>query len=95
MEYYLVLRKKEILLFVKIWMNLEDIMWIWDDRYRKCCARIAEFPQTGQEPRMDAKTVRNFITSSSRDSSHNGEGAPSESGESFLYCLAGSAGREA
>ena len=44
---------------------------------------------------MDAKAVRNFITSSSRDSSHNGEGAPSESGESFLYCLAGTAGREA
>ena len=28
-------------------------------------------------------------------SSHNGEGAPSESCESFLYCLAGTAGREA
>ena len=28
-------------------------------------------------------------------SSHNGEGAPSESGESFLYCAAGEAGREA
>ena len=28
-------------------------------------------------------------------SSHNGEGAASESGESFLYCIAGEAGREA
>ena len=27
--------------------------------------------------------------------SHNGEGAPSESGESVLYCIAGTAGREA
>ena len=28
-------------------------------------------------------------------SSHNGEGAPSESGKSFLYCIAGEAGSEA
>ena len=30
-----------------------------------------------------------------RLSSHNGEGAPSESSESFLYCIAGEAGRDA
>ena len=35
-----------------------------------CCTRIAESHQTPQEPRIDAKAVRNFITSSSRDSLH-------------------------
>ena len=39
-------------------------------RAPKCCTRIAESHQTPQEPWIDAKAVRNFITSSSRDSLH-------------------------
>ena len=52
-----------------------------------CCTRIAESHQTPQEPRLDAKAVRNFITSSSRDTQPNGqvERAPSDGGHLFLY----------
>ena len=40
------------------------------DEPPKCCTRIAESRQPPQEPRIDAKAVRNFITRSSRDSLH-------------------------
>ena len=36
------------------------------DEPPKCCTQIAESHQTPQEPWVDAKTVRNFITSSTR-----------------------------
>ena len=40
------------------------------DEPPKCCTQIAESHQTPQEPWIDAKTVRNFITGSTRDSLH-------------------------
>ena len=62
----------------------------------QCCTRITESHQTPQEPRIDAKTVRNFITSSSRDSLHTmAEVLPVKAANLFLYCIAGEAGREA
>ena len=46
------------------------ITHFWHFPRLRCCIRIAESHQTPQEPRIDAKTVRNFITSSSKDSLH-------------------------
>ena len=62
----------------------------------QCCTRIVESHQTPQEPWIDAKTVRNFITSSSRDSLHTkAKEIPVKAANLFLYCIAGEAGREA
>ena len=45
---------------------------------------------------FDAKTVRNFISSSSRDSLHTMAKEPRvKAVDLFLYCIAGEAGREA
>ena len=70
----------------------EHLHWI---HKLNCCTRIAESHQTPQELRIMQMQWELYYKLEQELSSHDGEGALSESHESFIYCIAGEAGREA